>query len=181
MSQTEPCATPEPAAGPVFKDNMLDKVIVLIMMVTATFVVLAVGAGAIMRYVFRRDIYGVEELITIAAFWMYFAGAIYATKYRQQIAAEMFSIFTQNPVALWTSVFLQRSITLLLCLIYTWWGWEFFWWSMNSGGKTNLWQIPIYVGQSSVFVGLIGMLAYFIRDLIMILKIKPSQYRQGMG
>lgn len=181
MSQSEPCAPPEPVAGPVFKDNIVDKVIVLVMMVTASFVVLAVGAGAIMRYVFRRDIYGVEELTTIAAFWMYFAGAIYATKTRQQISAEMFSMFTGNPVVLWASVFLQRLITLLLCLVYTWWGWEFFWWSVTSGGKTNLWQIPICVGQSSVFVGLIGMLAYFLRDLIMILRIRPSRYRQGMG
>ena len=149
------------------------------MVISASFVVLAVGSSAIMRYFIRRDIYGVEELITIAAFWMYFAGAVYATKTRQQISAEMFNVFTKNPKILYAVAFAQRSITLLLCLIYAWWGWEFIFWSVTEGGKTTLWQIPLYVGQSAVFLGLVCMLVYFVRDLILLLRVKPSEYYPG--
>lgn len=178
MSKIEACIPPE-EKGPVWKDNAFDRIVVAIMMICGCFVVLAVAGGAIMRYLFRKDIYGIEELTTIAAFWMYFAGAVYATKTRKQISAEMFSMITKNPVALYVSVLLQRAVTLALCLIYSWWGFEFLHWSVTDGGKTNLWQIPIFVGQAAVFFGLIGMLAYFLRDLVMILRTKPSAYRHG--
>ena len=177
MPQTKTC--PEIKPPNFTRDNLFEKIVTVIMVTTAAFVVLAVGSSAIMRYFIRRDIYGVEELITIAAFWMYFAGAVYATKTRQQISAEMFTVFTKNPKILYGVALAQRSITLLLCLIYTWWGWEFIFWSVTGGGRTTLWQIPLYVGQSAVFLGLVCMLIYFIRDLILILRIKPSDYYPG--
>ena len=49
----------------------------------------------------------------------------------------------------------------------------------SGGGKTTLWQIPLYVGQSAVFLGLVCMLVYFVRDLILILRVKPSEYFPG--
>ena len=177
MPQTKTC--PPPTLPDFSKDNLFEKIVSVIMVTSAAFVVLAVGTSAIMRYFIRRDIYGVEELITIAAFWMYFAGAVYATKTRQQISAEMFSMFTKNSKFLYGIAVTQRSVTLLLCLIYAWWGWEFISWSVSGGGKTTLWQIPLYVGQSAVFLGLVCMLVYFVRDLILILRVKPSEYFPG--
>lgn len=177
MPQTKTC--PEITPPDFTRNNFFEKIVTVIMVASASFVVLAVGSSAIMRYFVRRDIYGVEELITIAAFWMYFAGAVYATKTRQQISAEMFTIFTKNPKVLYGVALAQRSITLILCLIYTWWGWEFIFWSVNGGGKTTLWQIPLYVGQSAVFLGLVCMLIYFVRDVILLLRIKPSDYYPG--
>ena len=177
MPQTKTC--PEITPPDFTRNNFFEKIVTVIMVASASFVVLAVGSSAIMRYFVRRDIYGVEELITIAAFWMYFAGAVYATKTRQQISAEMFTIFTKNPKVLYGVAFAQRSITLILCLIYAWWGWEFIFWSVNGGGKTTLWQIPLYVGQSAVFLGLVCMLIYFVRDVVLLLRIKPSDYYPG--
>lgn len=177
MPQTKTC--PEITPPDFTRNNFFEKIVTVIMVASASFVVLAVGSSAIMRYFIRRDIYGVEELITISAFWMYFAGAVYATKTRQQISAEMFTIFTKNPKVLYGVALAQRSITLILCLIYTWWGWEFIFWSVNGGGRTTLWQIPLYVGQSAVFLGLVCMLIYFVRDVILLLRIKPSAYYPG--
>lgn len=181
-SKPETCGTAstEPGTGPALdKNNILDKAVIVLMLLSALFVVAAVAAGAVARYVFRKDIYGIEELTTIAAFWMYFMGAIYATKTRQQISAEMLSAFTSRPVILYCGALLQRLVTFALCLVFTWWGWVFFHWSLMNGGKTNLWQIPVIVGQSSVFIGFVGMLAYLGRDVYLILRAKPSEYRPG--
>lgn len=177
MPETKTCPEIKP---PTFtRNNIFEKIVTVIMVISASFVVLAVSSSAIMRYLIRRDIYGVEELITIAAFWMYFAGAVYATKTRQQISAEMFPIFTKNPKILYGVALAQRSITLLLCLIYAWWGCEFISWSVTGGGRTTLWQIPLYVGHLAVFLGLICMLIYFIRDVVLLLRVKPSEYYPG--
>lgn len=176
-----PCPAPPPETTGLKLDrnNPFDKAVIVVMLLSAAFVVVAVAAGAIARYVFRRDIYGIEELTTIAAFWMYFTGAIYATKTRQQISAEMLSAFIKRPRVLYAFALLQRIVTFLLCLIFTWWGWEFFHWSLVNGGKTNLWQIPVIVGQGSVFIGFVGMLLYLARDVIMLLRVRPSTYSTG--
>ena len=168
----------EPAARPV-RDNLFEKAVVAVMVATGVFVVLAVAAGAVMRYLFRKDIYGVEELTTIAAFWMYFTGAVYAGKTRQLISAEMITVFTKNPVILYAAALTQRVAVLAICLVFSWWGWQFLQWSYTGGGRTNLWQIPLWVGQSSVFFGLVCLLAYFVRDVVMILRVKPRDYRPG--
>ncbi len=176
MSQTE---STSPQRLDFTKENFFEKIVTVIMVITAAFIVMVISTSAIMRYFLDRDIYGIEELITIAAFWMYFAGAVYASKTRRQISAELFSMFTKNGNILYGIALVQRSITFLLCLIYAWWGWEFISWSFQSGGKTTLWQIPLYVGQSSVCLGLICMLIYFARDIILLLRVKPSEYSPG--
>lgn len=176
MPQSESCSTPRPDFS---RENLFEKIVTFIMIATASFIVLVISTSAIMRYFMDQDIYGIEELITIAAFWMYFAGAVYATKTRRQISAELFSMFTKNGKILYGIALAQRLITLSLCLIYAWWGWEFVSWSFLSGGKTTLWQIPLYVGQSSVFLGLVCMLVYFARDVLMLLRVKPSEYYPG--
>jgi TRAP-type C4-dicarboxylate transport system permease small subunit len=159
--------------------NPFERIVTLLMVVTGVAVVLAVGSGAIMRYLFRRDIYGIEELTTIAAFWMYFTGAVYAGKTRQLISAELVTIVTRKPGLLYAATLVQRLVTLAICVIFTWWGWGFLHWSVTGGGRTNLWQIPLWVGQSSVLFGLACLLVYFVRDVIMILRVKPSDYRPG--
>lgn len=165
-----------PDAVPDRKDNLFEKTVSFIMLSTACFVVLMVGTSAIMRYLFHKDIYGVEELTTIAAFWMYFAGAVYASKEGTHISAEMIGVFTSNKrIIYWTAV-VRHVITFLLCAIYAWWGWEFLEWGFVSGGKTNLWQIPLYVGQCSVFFGLACMLVYFGRDCITIFRMTPENF-----
>ncbi len=159
MTQTASCSTNTP------RDNFLEKIIYLIMVLTSIFVILAISLSAILRYFFHQDLPGTEELITIVSFWMYFSGAIYATKVRQQISAEMLGIFTENKTFLWVTTLLQRLITFFICLLFAWYGWDFFSWGFTSGGKTSLLSIPLWIGQISVFLGFVGMLLYLIRDI----------------
>ena len=136
-----------------------------IMVATSLFITGSVGLSAMLRYIFRKDIYGLEELVTIAAFWMYFAGAIYATHSGRHISAEMIGVFVKNPRRLaWIRV-VRSAITTGLCGLYAWWGWGFFHWSLVEGGKTTLLQIPLVVAQSAIFVGLLSMAVYFAVDL----------------
>ena len=160
----------------LFKENPLERVLSALMTAAGGFTVLMICAGAIMRYVFRKDIYGAEELVTIAAFWMYFAGGVYASKTRQQISADMLGVLIKNRKARYLAAVAQRIVTLALSLICAWWGIQFLYWSVIGGGKTNLWQIPLWVGQASVCLGFLAMLAYHARDLVWILKAKASDF-----
>ena len=161
-------------------DNFFTKIIIVIMVSTGLFEMLTVGSNALMRYIVKKDIRAVEEFITMVAFWMYFGGAIYAAKRREHISAEAISMFVKNPRVLYGIQMFKRVASLLICLIFAWWSLEFFWWGSNAAGKTNVYRIPLAVGYASVTMGFCGMLIYYVRDVIMLIRCKPSEYQPDL-
>lgn len=146
-------------------DQNIKKLQNIILVASCSFVTIGIGTGAILRYLFKKDLYGAEELITIAAFWMYFIGAVYATHTKKHITAELFSSFCKNMKIVHSVKILSLSITCALALLYTWWGWEFFHWSLVKGGKSVALLIPLVYGHSAIFIGFILMTVYFISQL----------------
>ena len=176
----QPCEDQFESTPPVeYRNNPFEKLVVVIMIASGTFVSCIVALGAVMRYVFMKDVFGIEELLTMVSFWMYFAGGVYASKVRRQISADILGAYIKHPSTIYVLTLVQRSLTFLICLVYAWLGIKLFAWSFMEGGKTTQWQIPLYVGHAAVTFGLIFMLVYFGRDLFMILRAKPSQYRHG--
>ncbi len=147
-------------------DLNLKKLQNIILVASCSFVTIGIGTGAILRYLFKKDLYGAEELITIAAFWMYFIGAVYATHSKKHITAELFSSFCKNLKVVYSVKILSLSVTFLLALIYSWWGWEFFHWSLFKGGKSVALLVPLVYGHSAIFIGFVLMTVYFFVQLL---------------
>jgi TRAP-type C4-dicarboxylate transport system substrate-binding protein len=135
-----------------------------IMIVCSGIIVLIVGVAALLRYLVGVDLYGAEEFLTIAAFWMYFIGAIYATHTRSHISAEVFSVYCRNATLRRLVHFFQLGVTIALSLLYTYWGWGFFYWSLTEGGTSTVWQIPLVVSHTAVSLGFVMMSWYFILE-----------------
>lgn len=129
-------------------------------------IVLGVSSGALCRYLLGVSFHGLEELLVIAAFWMYFMGAAYASHTRSHITAEVFSIYCTIPWLKNSVAVLAASITFGLSALYTYWGWQFFAWSLKSGGETTVLQMPLVLGHSAVFLGFAFMSWYFLIELI---------------
>lgn len=153
--------------------NALRKIDTLILGIQATIIVLAnlfvlfgVSAIALQRYVFSGSLHGLDELIVIAAFWMYFIGAAYATRYRRNISADIISIYLRGRLLGDLIQLLSTTITLGLSCLFTYWGWEFFSRSMAEQGTTPIFSIPNVVLHTSIFIGFIFMTVYFAVELI---------------
>jgi TRAP-type C4-dicarboxylate transport system substrate-binding protein len=138
----------------------------LIMIACSAVIVLIVGVAALLRYLFGTDLYGGEEFLTIAAFWMYFMGAVYATHTRSHISAEVFSIYCRNVRLRRLVHFFQLGVTVALALLYSYWGWSFFHWSLTEGGSSTVWQIPLVVSHTAVALGFVMMAWYFMLQLV---------------
>ena len=130
------------------------------------FIVLGVSCGAFFRYVLGISFHGLEELLLIGSFWMYFIGASYASYEGKHITAEVFSIYCKIPTLRYSVAILADLITFSLSVLYTFWGWEFLAWSMEAGGQSTRLQIPLAVGHSAVFFGFSMMSCYFFVDLL---------------
>ncbi len=130
------------------------------------FIILGVCCGAFFRYVLGVSFHGLEELLIIGSFWMYFIGASYASYEGKHITAEVFSIYCKIPTLRYSVAILADLITFSLAALYTIWGWEFFMWSLEAGGQSTRLQIPLAVGHSAVFFGFAMMSCYFFVDLL---------------
>ncbi|WP_136796666.1 TRAP transporter small permease [Desulfosediminicola ganghwensis] len=134
---------------------------------------LIICAATFFRYVVQGDLYGYEEWVKILAFWLYFLGAAIGAYNRTHVSADLVNAYLSYGTLKNSLIFLRNLITVSVCLLFVWYGWEFFMFGyagpLGTGiaiPKTTVWRIPFWVGYLSVFLGLAFMAYYFMRDLI---------------
>lgn len=155
-------------------DSIILRIQATIAVLANLFVLFGVSAIAFQRYVFGGSLYGLDELIVIAAFWMYFMGAAYATRYRRHISADIISVALRGRLLGDLVQLLSTSITLGLSCLFTYWSWELFSWSLAEGGATPIFGIPNLVQHTSILLGFIFMSLYFAMELLG----KIAEYRE---
>lgn len=126
------------------------------------------------RYVIKGDLYGYEEWVTLFAFWLYFMGAALGAYNRTHVSADLVNAYLEEGLLKRLLIVLRNLITVGVCLLFTWYGYQFFWFGyagpLGTGiaiPKTTVWRIGFWVGYLSVFLGLAFMSYYFLRDLIL--------------
>lgn len=132
-----------------------------VLILSSLFVALIMCAQVLMRYVFKSDLYGMEEIIIIVAFWLYFLGSSYGVFEKSHVRADIIpQLLPETPRRL-LSLAVQATMTAL-CLLFSWWGFDFVGYSLQEMPRTLIWAIPLAVGQSSVLAGYLIMSFYSV-------------------
>ncbi|SDP30624.1 TRAP transporter small permease [Desulforhopalus singaporensis] len=159
------------------RKNIFDRITIngfsIICFSTSVILTLIICAATFFRYIVKGDLYGYEEWVKIFAFWLYFAGASIGAYNRTHVSADLVNAYLKEGIVKNFLVFLRNLITVSVCLLFTWYGYEFFMFGfmgpLGTGiaiPKTTVWRISFWVGYLSVFSGLGFMSVYFIRDLV---------------
>lgn len=120
-------------------------------------IMLIVVASFLARYLFAFDLYGAEEFLLIAAFWLYFIGAAFGSYEQSHIEADFIqSIFGDTPVTRALS-YVRDVIELSVLIILTYWSWLLISFAIERWPISPGWKIPLIVPQSAIFVGFILM------------------------
>lgn len=131
------------------------------------FLIALLTSEVIMRYLIHYPGMEVEEIATLAAFWLYFLGAAYGTYDRSHIKAEVFHlVFKDNPRKLAAVRAVSTFIALLLAGLMTYWGYTYFVWGITKMERSRILLIPMVFSQSSIFVGAILMSLYFFAEFV---------------
>lgn len=150
--------------------NSLIKLQRILLFITSVSVVLCIGFLVIFRYVFKIDLFGMEEIVIVFAFWLYFIGGSFAAYKRNHISIDIVTAFMKNARQIALFKLVISFITTVLCLILTYYGFNMFVWGLTHIAKTAVWNIPWYIPQSSIFFGYLLMSFYFIVYFIIDLK-----------
>ena len=174
-----PAETELNAAGSPFRapTNFFDKItvhsfsIICFAMSMALVVIISVAAAA--RYIFAFDLYGYEEWIKIFAFWLYFIGAGFGAYAGTHISADLIQSYLPDCFIKRFILLVRTIVTLGVTLLFTWYGWDFFWFAfvgpLGTGvaiPKTVAWRIPLWTAYLSIFLGLFFMSWYFFWDMV---------------
>ncbi len=158
--------------------EILLKIQRFILISCSLFVVLSIGTAVVLRYVFKTDLYGLEEIVVIFAFWLYFTGGAYGSYTRTHITADLVSVYVPEGLFKAALTAFSSAVTFGLSSLFTWWGYDFFMFGIQMGARTPVWRIPQVVSYTAVFLGLFMMSFYFFFDLLADLKNLASFFRK---
>lgn len=138
----------------------------IIMFLTSILVVGLISYGAALRYLFKADFFGLEDIILVVSFWMYFIGGAYASYDKSHISAEVIPTYIKNKRTRSIVVLLASLITTILSWLLTYWGFLLTLWGIEMFAKTPALGIPYVIPQGAIFIGLALMSFYFTVYLI---------------
>jgi TRAP-type C4-dicarboxylate transport system permease small subunit len=156
-------------------DKILPKGMSFIIITTQISFTVIIFGSIIARSFFGRDLYGNEDFVLIAAFWLYLIGGAYGTYNNSHIKADILTELLK-PGRNKTIILLTSSIVeTIINFVVTIWGWQLIVWSIGKGAKSISWKIPMSIPQSAIFVGFLIMFIYSSRQIYQyILQLKQN-------
>src|SRR5699024_2608749 len=136
------------------------------LILSSVLILLFVCATVFMRYLFKVDLYGFGEVVLLIAVWMYFIGASHGTFTKSHVNIDIVDLLIQNQNIRSGIKILSSLIVFLLCVIFSLWSFDQFLSGIESGEKSLVLRIPMYVPESSLFVGFLLMSLHSLINLI---------------
>ena len=122
-------------------------------MISANFILgTLILIGAFMRYILKKDFYGLEEIVLMIAFWMYFIGSAVATREDTQVSADLLSSAMKSEKAQAILSVVRSVITLILYVILMKWSFDYLKWSISMRPTTAVYKMPMAIAHASLFL-----------------------------
>ncbi len=141
----------------------------IIMIVCSILIIIGISSQAAMRYLFKINFYGLDELIIIIAFWLYFMGSSYGSYEESHIKADIVSVYIKNKKLKEVFSLVASIITTAITLLFTYWALDLFIWGIVRQAKSPVLSIPMVIPQSAIFIGFVIMsiysVVYLFRDI----------------
>jgi TRAP-type C4-dicarboxylate transport system permease small subunit len=164
-----------------FKRSMIWKFLVQLqrwlMVASSIFVMLIMCLEVLLRYVFKSDLFGIEEIVVIAAFWLYFMGSSYGVYEKSHVKADIIPQMLSKKSQAFLTVIIRLTMSILCC-IFTYWAVGMIKHSIEYMPRTTGLRIPIFISQFSVLLGYFFMalysITYFLEDFFGFLELRRS-------
>jgi len=125
--------------------------------------------SVVLRYIFKSNFYGSDEIILLFAFWLYFMGAVSGSYENSHIKADLLNVYLKNiRIKDFINLFSQFFMIAVNMILITW-AWNYFLWGLVKMPLSTGLKIPLVIPQSAVFFGLLLMgfyhIVYFITNI----------------
>ena len=157
---------------------------ILLMRGIAVFLVLLltvlVVIQVILRYVFKAPLMGIEELMLFPTIWLYMLGGANASQQRNHIDCGVLSVYIKRPRTMMVLEILRSAISMLICSWLLYWAYWYFNYSFNMWKVSDMLYIPMFLGESAIFIGLALMLFFGLHELVDNIKAYIQSFGQSI-
>lgn len=161
--------------------NLFDRIVIntfsIVCFTCTVTLTLIICVATFFRYILEGNLYGYEEWVKLLAFWLYFIGAAIGAYNRTHVSADLVNAYLPDGKVKDSLTVLKNFITVCVAALFAYYGYVFFMFGfmgpLGTGiaiPKTSVWRISLWVGYLSVFLGLVFMVYYFARDLVISLR-----------
>lgn len=144
----------------ITRDPVPVKIQKFISFLLVIFLPLLITFQVILRYVFVAPLMGVEELMMFPIIWLYFLGGANASYERNHIECGILILYMKTPRAYNRFRLLRSIISVLISIWMTYWAFWLFVYSIQTFKYSDLLSIPMIIGESALFIGLVLMTVY---------------------
>ena len=133
----------------------------LVLMLAVTFLVFI---QVILRYVLHHPLMGIEEMLLFPTIWLYFLGGAIASRERNHIECRVVTMYVRG-TALHVANALKAAIALAIAVWLTYGVYGYFRYALRVGKESDMLYIPLVLGESALFIGLLLMSLYTAGEL----------------
>ena len=123
-------------------------------------------AEIITRYFFGHSLFGLEQFVGFTAVWVYLIGAAYASYDRSHVKAEFIGMAIKSKRKLATVRAVAAGISTFMSCVFVKWSLVFCLGSIRVHEITPTGNVPMICFQSSLLVGAVLMVGYFLWETI---------------
>ncbi|WP_104203355.1 TRAP transporter small permease [Billgrantia saliphila] len=147
-------------------DNAVTMLMKIIVTALGIFVSFAMVIGIASRALFNVPVFGLEELVLMAAMWLYMLGAALASRERSHLSADFIQAFSTNQTLHDVMRLIATLLSIVMAIFFVAWSYSLFSWGFERGQVTPVFSIPQYISQGSLLVASVLLLLYAVRDMV---------------
>ena len=147
-------------------DKSLQEIYNYLMMISGMAVAALIIISALLRYIFKVDFYGSEEVTLLAGFWLYFVGSASAARDKSHLNADMVTVFTKKEKVIRVFAVIRDMLSLAICMLTIKWCWDYFSWQYTLRPVTSVHRIPLVLQQFPMCFSFVLWGCYLVRDCI---------------
>ena len=151
--------------------NILQNIVKVVMITGSVASTACMCYSVILRYIFKANFYGSDEVIMLFAFWLYFMGAVYGSYEDSHIKADLLNVYIKNLRAKDILALVAQFLTIVVNTIVLIWAFRYFRAEIVKWGRSTALKIPLVIPKSAVFFGFALMefyhVYYFIHNILL--------------
>lgn len=120
----------------------------------------------ILRYVLKAPLMGIEELMTFFIIWLYMMGGSVASEQRSHISCAILTLYIKKEKTMAIFNCCNNLFSMVVCVWLTRWAFWYFTYSLQLWKHSDILDIPMFFGESSMFIGLVFMLFFGLLELV---------------
>ena len=130
-----------------------------------TVIALLIFIQVLFRYVFHIPMHFVEEILILAAVWLYLLGSVNASREESHINARVLEIFIGKVKNIYLIRMLSAALTAIVTGRFTYWSYDFFLYSLKMWKISLVLGYPMIIMESAMLICFIFIFIYSIKEM----------------